>query len=157
MKNQIKPVLILSLVILLSSCGKDEPIPDKSIGEWQVYSITDVSGKTTIWEELKASLIDLIPGYSCMEFTTTITAQIVSTKTVLPDVNSRVCLSPTISVYTWEKDSETGIYRYIQGNEVINYLITFSNGDNRMTWKDQTDGSTTIWDRVIDATLVSSE
>lgn len=151
-------VLTFTTLILFFSCSKeDEPIPDKSIGEWQVYSISTSDGSVTIWEEIKASLVELIPEYSCMEFTASITEQIVSTKYVFIDQNSRGCLSPAISVYTWSIDSETGFYQYVQGNNVINYLISFSNGDNRMTWKDQTSGTTTVWDRVVTATAESTE
>jgi hypothetical protein len=154
----IASVLTFTTLILFFSCSKeDEPIPDKSIGEWQVYSISNSDGSVTIWEEIKASLVELIPEYSCMEFTASITEQIVSTKYVIIDQNSRGCLSPAISVYTWSIDSETGFYQYVQGNNVINYLISFSNGDNRMTWKDQTSGTTTVWDRVVTATAESTE
>ena len=151
-------VLTFTTLILFFSCSKeDEPIPDKSIGEWQVYSISNSDGSVTVWEEIKASLVELIPEYSCMEFTASITEQIVSTKYVIIDQNSRGCLSPAISVYTWSIDSETGFYQYVQGNNVINYLISFSNSDNRMTWKDQTSGTTTVWDRVVTATAESTE
>lgn len=151
-------VLTFTTLILFFSCSKeDEPIPDKSIGEWQVYSISNSDGSVTVWEEIKASLVELIPEYSCMEFTASITEQIVSTKYVIIDQNSRGCLSPAISVYTWSIDSETGFYQYVQGNNVINYLISFSNSDNRMTWKDQTSGTTTVWDRVFTATAESTE
>ena len=147
-----------TLKILFFSCSKeDEPIPDKSIGEWQVYSISNSDGSVTVWEEIKASLVELIPEYSCMEFTASITEQIVSTKYVIIDQNSRGCLSPAISVYTWSIDSETGFYQYVQGNNIINYLISFSNSDNRMTWKDQTSGTITVWDRVVTATAESTE
>ena len=59
--------------------------------------------------------------------------------------------------YTWSKDPETGIYQYIQGTNIINYAISFSNGDNRMTWKDQTNGASTVWDRVVDTNLETTE
>jgi hypothetical protein len=151
-------VLTFTTLILFFSCSKeDEPIPDKSIGEWQVYSISNSDGSVTVWEEIKASLVELIPEYSCMEFTASITEQIVSTKYVIIDQNSRGCLSPAISVYTWSIDSETGFYQYVQGNNIINYLISFSNSDNRMTWKDQTSGTITVWDRVVTATAETTE
>ncbi len=151
-------VLTFTTLILFFSCSKeDEPIPDKSIGEWQVYSISNSDGSVTVWEEIKASLVELIPEYSCMEFTASITEQIVSTKYVIIDQNSRGCLSPAISVYTWSIDSETGFYQYVQGNNVINYLISFSNSDNRMTWKDQTSGTITVWDRVVTAKAETTE
>lgn len=151
-------VLSFTTLTLFFSCSKeDDPIPDKSIGEWQVYSISNSDGSVTIWDELKATLVELIPEYSCMEFTATITEQIVSTTYVIIDQNSRGCLSPSISVYTWSINPETGLYEYAQGNNVINYMISFSNGDNRMTWKDQTSGTITIWDRVVAATAESTE
>ena len=111
----------------------------------------------TIWDELKATLVELIPEYSCMEFTATITEQIVSTTYIIIDQNSRGCLSPSISVYTWSINPETGLYEYVQGNNVINYMISFSNSDNRMTWKDQTSGTITIWDRIVVAPAESTE
>lgn len=149
--------LSLSFILLFLSCGEEEPLPDTSIGEWKVYSVTDESGITTIWEEVKTSLIDLIPEYSCMEFTATITSQIVSTKYVFVDVNSRGCLSPSISVFTWAKDPDTGLYNYTQGSNLVTYLISFSNNDNRMTWNDQTSGAITVWDRVVDESQESTE
>ncbi|MEK9566538.1 MAG: hypothetical protein VW125_05490 [Flavobacteriaceae bacterium] len=151
------PILALVGLITIFGCTKEEPLPDKSIGEWQVYSISDGSGAVTVWETIKADLVDLIPEYTCMEFTATVTEQIVSTKYVMIDKFSRGCLSPSISVYTWSIDPETGFYKYVQGTNVINYLISFSNGDNRMTWKDQTSGAVTIWDRVVEATAQSTE
>jgi len=58
-------------------------------------------------------------------------------------------LSPSIAVYTWKVNSETGLYEFTQGTNIVNYLITFSNNDNRMTWNDQTSGAITVWERVI--------
>ena len=127
------------------------------IGDWEVYSITDQGGETIIWDDLTSSLIELIPDYSCMEFTATATEQIVSTRYVFVDVNSRGCLSPAISVYTWQISPETGFYEFTQGTNVINYLVSFSNNDNRMTWNDQTSGAITIWDRVVTATAETTE
>ena len=151
-------VLVFASIALFLGCSKeDDPIPDKSIGEWQVYSISNSDGSVTIWDELKATVVELIPEYSCMEFTATITEQIVSTKYVIIDQNSRGCLSPAISVYTWSIDPETGFYQYVQGNNVINYMISFSNSDNRMTWRDQTSGTISVWDRVVAATAESTE
>jgi hypothetical protein len=148
----IKSVLLFSCFLIFNSCGKEEIIPDKSIGEWEIYSITDASGTTTVWEDIKGQLVGLIPEYSCMEFTATITDKIASTKYVFIDENSRGCLSPSISVFTWSIDPDTGFYKYVQGTNVINYLFSFSNNDNRMTWKDQTSGLVTIWDREVTTT-----
>ena len=127
------------------------------IGDWEVYSITDEAGETIIWDDLTSSLIELIPEYSCMEFTATATEQIVSTRYVFVDVNSRGCLSPAISVYTWQISPETGFYEFTQGTNVINYLVSFSNNDNRMTWNDQTSGAITVWDRIVTITTETTE
>ena len=156
-KNFTSVLVFASIAFFLGCSKEDDPIPDKSIGEWQVYSISNSDGSVTIWDELKATVVELIPEYSCMEFTATITEQIVSTKYVIIDQNSRGCLSPAISVYTWSIDPETGFYQYVQGNNVINYMISFSNSDNRMTWRDQTSGTITVWDRVVAATAESTE
>ena len=130
---------LIFIVSILVGCDSEEELPpDKLIGEWEVHSITDQGGETIIWDDLTGSLIELIPEYSCMEFTATVTEQIVSTRYVFVDVNSRGCLSPAISVYTWQVNSETGFYEFTQGTNVINYLVSFSNNDNRMTWNDQT-------------------
>ena len=144
---------LIFIVSILVGCNSEEELPpDKLIGEWEVHSITDQGGETIIWDDLTGSLIELIPEYSCMEFTATVTEQIVSTRYVFVDVNSRGCLSPAISVYTWQVNSETGFYEFTQGTNVINYLVSFSNNDNRMTWNDQTSGAITVWDRVVTTT-----
>ena len=148
----LSDTFVFSCFLIFNSCGKEEIISDKSIGEWEIYSITDASGTTTVWEDIKGQLDGLIPEYSCMEFTATITDKIASTKYVFIDENSRGCLSPSISVFTWSIDPDTGFYKYVQGTNVINYLFSFSNNDNRMTWKDQTSGAVTIWDREVTTT-----
>ena len=56
----------------------------------------------------------------------------------------------TVSL-TGKVDSETGYYQFSQGSNVISYLISFTNSDNRMTWVDQTSGDVTMWDRVVTA------
>tara|TARA_Y100000022_G_C13190039_1_gene347576 strand:- start:495 stop:977 length:483 start_codon:yes stop_codon:yes gene_type:complete len=160
MKTKIfkKPLSLFFAITILIGCNSEEELPpDKLIGNWEVYSITDENGETFIWSELRDSLIELIPEYSCLEFTATATDLIVSTKYVFIDVNSRGCLSPTLSVYTWEISPETGFYEFTQGNNVINYLVSFSNNDNRMTWNDQTSGAITVWDRVVTTTAETTE
>lgn len=149
--------LIFAITIIVGCNSEEELPPDKLIGEWEVHSITDQGGETIIWDDLTSSLIELIPEYSCMEFTASVTELIVSTTYVFVDVNSRGCLSPAISVYTWQFNSETGFYEFIQGNNVINYLVSFSNNDNRMTWNDQTSGAITVWDRVVTANAETTE
>ena len=149
--------LIFAITIIVGCNSEEELPPDKLIGEWEVHSITDQGGETIIWDDLTGSLIELIPEYSCMEFTATVTEQIVSTRYVFVDVNSRGCLSPAISVYTWQVNSETGFYEFTQGTNVINYLVSFSNNDNRMTWNDQTSGAITVWDRVVTTTAETTE
>lgn len=147
-----KYLLIFLSVYIFLSCGKDEIITDKSVGEWMLYSSTDKNGVKTIWDEFLANSIALIPQYSCMEYTATITDQMASIKVVLLDETSSGCLNASISVFTWAIDPETGFYNYTQGTSVTSYLFTYSNADNRMTWKDQTSGATTVWDRVVEAT-----
>ncbi len=152
------PLSLIFVIIILIGCNSEEDLPpDKLIGDWEVYSITDEAGETIIWDDLTSSLIELIPEYSCMEFTATATEQIVSTRYVFVDVNSRGCLSPAISVYTWQISPETGFYEFTQGTNVINYLVSFSNNDNRMTWNDQTSGAITIWDRIVTTTTETTE
>ena len=152
------PLSLIFVIIILIGCNSEEDLPpDKLIGDWEVYSITDEAGETIIWGDLTSSLIELIPEYSCMEFTATATEQIVSTRYVFVDVNSRGCLSPAISVYTWQISPETGFYEFTQGTNVINYLVSFSNNDNRMTWNDQTSGAITVWDRVVTTTTETTE
>ena len=148
-------LLFVFLLSIFLSCGTEEIPPDKLIGEWTVYSITDDEQTVIIWNDLKTSLADLIPEYSCLDFTATATAQLVTTRYVFVDVNSRGCLSPAIAAYTWLIDPETGFYQFTQGNNIINYSISFSNNDNRMTWIDQTSGTTTVWDRVVSVEVTS--
>ena len=85
-----------------------------------------------------------------MEFTTTATEQIITTRYVIIDQNTTGCKIPAISAYTWTKDPETGFYNFIQLNNVIEYSISFSNNNNRMEWVDQTSGDITIWDRKLE-------
>ena len=159
MKTKIfkTPLSLIFAITILVGCNSEELPPDKLIGDWEVYSITDENGETFIWSELRDSLTELIPEYSCLEFTATATEQIVSTRYVFVDVNSRGCLSPAISVYTWQVSPETGFYEFTQGTNVINYLVSFSNNDNRMTWNDQTSGAITVWDRVVTTTAETTE
>jgi hypothetical protein len=148
-------LLFVFLLSIFLSCGTEEIPPDKLIGEWTVYSITDDEQTVIIWNDLKTSLVDLIPEYSCLDFTASATAQLVTTRYTFVDVNSRGCLSPAIAAYTWLIDPETGFYQFTQGNNIINYSISFSNNDNRMTWIDRTSGTTTVWDRVVSVEVTS--
>jgi len=160
MKTKIfkKPLSLIFVIIILIGCNSEEELPpNKLIGEWEVYSITDEEGETIVWDDLTNSLIELIPEYACMEFTATATEQIVSTRYVFVDVNSRGCLSPAISVYTWQVSPETGFYEFTQGTNIINYLVSFSNNDNRMTWNDQTSGAITVWNRIVTTTTETTE
>ena len=36
---------------------------------------------------------------------------------------------------------------FTQGNNNVNYLISFSENNNRMTWVDQVSNTVTVWDR----------
>jgi hypothetical protein len=88
LNTSIKFSISILTILFFLSCSEEEVIPDKSIGEWQVYSITDAEGNLTVWNELKESLVGLISEYSCMDFTATITGSLVSTKYTIVDVNS---------------------------------------------------------------------
>ena len=114
-------LLFVFLLSIFLSCGTEEIPPDKLIGEWTVYSITDDEQTVIIWNDLKTSLVDLIPEYSCLDFTASATAQLVTTRYTFVDVNSRGCLSPAIAAYTWLIDTETGFYQFTQGNNIINW------------------------------------
>ena len=148
---------ILLIGTLFLSCSKEELPQDKLIGEWTIYSIAETEGETIIWKELEDKLVDLIPEYSCLDFTASATENLITTSYVFIDVNGRGCLSPVISVYTWQVDPESGIYSFIQGSNAIKYRITFSNSDNRMVWNDQASGAITIWDRVVTSNEDASE
>lgn len=151
-----KPILFLLSLVIVISCGKEEVLPpDNLIGEWNVYSISNNTDPVIIWDELKESAVDYNPAYSCMEFTTSATEQIVTTRYVFIDENSAGCRNPVISAYTWNIDPETGFYNFIQGNNIVEYAITFTNNDNRMTWIDQTSGDITVWDRQVSAATVA--
>lgn len=149
--------LLLTFVTFLQGCSKEEIPQDKLIGDWSVHSITDENGETIVWDELKADLVEIINEYSCLDFTANATVNLVSTTYTFIDNDSRGCLTPAINVYTWEVDPESGLYLFKQGNNIINYRITFSNGDNRMTWNDQTSGVITAWDRVVTGSEVATE
>ena len=151
-------IFLLSLIgILFLSCSKEEIPQDKLIGDWTIYSITDENNQTIVWNDLKADLVELIEEYSCLDFAASATANLVSTTYTFIDSDSRGCLTPALTVYTWEVDPESGLYLFTQGNNIINYRISFSNADNRMTWNDQTSGVITIWDRVVSATEEATE
>ena len=97
-KNFKTKLSLIFIATILVGCNSEEELPpDKLIGEWEVHSITDKGGETIIWDDLTGSLIELIPEYSCMEFT--VVTEIVSTRYVFVDVNSRGCLSQQC-VYT---------------------------------------------------------
>ena len=146
--NAHKITFFLFTLATIISCGKEEVLPpDNLIGQWNVYSITDTSGSVIVWDELVADLVNLIPTYSCMEFTASVTEQLVTTRYVLADENYTACKSPIVSAYTWLVDTDSGNYYFTQGNITNEYLISFSNSNNRMTWVDQTNGTITVWDR----------
>ena len=57
------------IFILILGCKKDEASPpDPILGNWQVYSISG-DGETIVWDELKETLVSLIPEYDCMAWT----------------------------------------------------------------------------------------
>jgi len=155
--SSILKVSLLTFILTFTNCSKEEIVPDKSIGEWSIYSISDENGTATIWEDIKSDLVELIPEYACMSFTASISEKIVTTIYEFIDINSRGCLSPSYAVYTWSIDPETGFYQYVQGSNVINYSISFSNNDTRMTWIDQKSGAITVWDKDVELVAESTE
>ena len=107
-----KPILFLLSLVIVISCGKEEVLPpDNLIGEWNVYSISNNTDPVIIWDELKASAVDLIPAYSCMEFTTSATEQIVTTRYVFIDENQilqdaeTLLFLPTLGILIQRLDS----------------------------------------------------
>jgi len=141
---------ILSLTLINVSCGKEEVIeaaPDNIIGSWRIYSVTDSNLQPIIWEELKSTLVELVPSYECFSFTCTASENAVTTIYTFINENSTGCLAPVTKTYSWSKDA-SGTYDFVLGTTVINYTITYSNDNNRMTWRDQLSGAISVWDRV---------
>jgi len=64
--SSILKVSLLTFLLTFTNCSKEEIVPDKSIGEWSIYSISDENGTATIWEDIKSDLVELIPEYACM-------------------------------------------------------------------------------------------
>ena len=136
--------LIFSLVL---GCKKDEASPpDPILGNWQVYSISG-DGETIVWDELKETLVSLIPEYDCMAWTVSITEELVTTNIVLPDYDSNSCDAAEVTIWTWERTKDSNEYTFTKGLiEVSIYNITVSG--NQMTWTDQFDGAITIWNKI---------
>ena len=132
---------------LLLGCKKDEASPpDPILGNWQVYSISG-DGETIVWDELKETLVSLIPEYDCMAWTVSITEELVTTNIVLPDYDSNSCDPAEVTIWTWERTKDSNEYTFTKGLiEVSIYNITVSG--NQMTWTDQFDGAITIWNKI---------
>jgi hypothetical protein len=143
-------ILAIALTFFLS-CGKEEatPIDNRIVGEWTIYSFTDEANATIIWDELEASLVDLIPEYSCLSYTLSVNAKLATESFVNIDVESRGCLSPALTIFTWAIDPETDLYDFTQGAKFITNLVTYSNNDNRMRWTNQKSGEVKVWDRIV--------
>jgi len=139
-----KTTYFILIFILLLGCKKEEVSPpDPILGNWQVYSIYG-AGETIVWNDLKATLVDLIPEYECMEWTVAITEEIVTTNIILPDYDSNGCEPAIVTVWTWERTKDSNEYTFTKGlTEVSIYNINVSG--SQMTWTDQFDGSITIW------------
>ena len=144
------PILAIALTFFLN-CGKEEatPIDNRIVGEWTIYSFTDEANATIIWDELKTSLVDLIPEYSCLSYTLSVNAKLATESFVNIDDESRGCLSPALTIFTWAIDPETDLYDFTQGAKFITNLVTYSNNDNRMRWTNQKSGEVKVWDRIV--------
>ena len=149
MIKKVSYISVISIVSFFLSCSKEEvPPPDKIIGDWVAYSITDNDGGVIVLNELRAQLVELVEGYSCLNFTATVNEKLVSTSFINIDENSNSCKTPSLTIYTWSIEEATGFYKFSQGTNIVTYLITFSNNDSRMTWVDQKSNAISIWDRV---------
>jgi hypothetical protein len=142
-----KTTYFILIFILLLGCKKEEVSPpDPILGNWEVKSVSG-AGETVIWNDLKATLVDLIPEYECMEWTVAITEEIVTTNIILPDYDSNGCESAEVTVWTWERTKDSNEYTFTKGLiEISIYNINVSG--SQMTWTDQFDGSITIWTKV---------
>lgn len=142
-----KAIYFILIFIFLLGCKKDEVSPpDPILGNWEVNSVSG-AGETIIWNDLKATLVSLIPEYECMEWTVAITEETVITNIVLPDYDSNGCDPAETTVWTWERTKDSNEYTFTKGLiEVSIYNINVSG--NQMTWTDQFDGSVTIWNKV---------
>ena len=142
-----KTTYFILIFILLLGCKKEEASPpDPILGNWEVKSVSG-AGETIIWNDLKATLVDLIPEYECMEWTVAITEEIVTTNIILPDYDTNGCEPAEVTVWTWERTKDSNEYTFTKGLiEVSIYNINVSG--SQMTWTDQFDGSITIWTKV---------
>jgi len=141
-----KTLFFLALILVLFvTCSKDT-LPDPIEGEWDVYSLTDSNGTTTVWEELYTNLVALVPGYSCMQYTASISETLVTTNYIFVDVTTTGCIDPIVFAYTWKKQSGDD-YVFSVGNDITTYSVTFSNNDRQMTWKNKATHETTTWNR----------
>ena len=151
-KTQFLKAFLLAITLtFFLSCGKEEatPIDNRIVGEWTNYSFTDEANATIIWNELETSLTDLIPEYSCFGYTLSVNAKLATESFVNVDIESRGCLSPSLTIFTWAIDPETDLYDFTQGALFITNLVTFSNNDNSMKWTNQKSGEVKVWDRIV--------
>ena len=150
MKTSLYTLSILALSLSLLTCQKEEVPDDPLLGEWQNVSTQDGEGNTIVWEEIKATLVELIPEYSCMAFTCSVNKNTVTVSYTGPNESSNSCKTPALSIYTWTAEGPN--YTFIQGTNVVKYTVSFSNGNNRMQWMDQTNNTLTVWDRIVTET-----
>ena len=114
-------------------------------GDWEIYSFTDETGQEVIWNELEASLTQLIPEYSCLSYVLEVnTRNFIETFTNV-DVESRGCLPPNITTFTYNVDGN--LYTFQQGDVTVANTILFSNNNNTMTWTNTTTNEVKIWNR----------
>jgi len=147
MKKHLSLGSLLFFALIILSCQKEEVPDDPLLGQWQNVSTQDDKGNTIVWEEIKSTLVALIPEYSCMDFTCSVNKNAVTVSYTGPNQNANSCNTPSLSIYTWSAEGSN--YTFIQGTNVVKYTISFSNNDNRMTWTDQTNNSVTVWDRIV--------
>ncbi|MFQ3340382.1 MAG: hypothetical protein ACI9TK_000032 [Flavobacteriaceae bacterium] len=146
-------LLTLSLIFFLS-CGKEELIPtdDRIVGEWTIYSYTDLNKAVIIWGDLKASIVALYPENSCFSFKLSVNAKLATETFVNFDENSGGCLNPSLNIFTWLIDPATDLYTFTRGEQYTTNVVSFSNNDNRITVINQLSGETRVWDRIVAGT-----
>ena len=145
MRTQFTKALLLFIGLIILSCQKEDEPNDPLLGNWENVSTTYTDGTTIVWEEIKADLIELIPGYSCMLYTCSVNKNTVTVSYTAPDTSTNSCKDTSLQIFTGVAEGTD--YTFVQGTNLIKYTITFSNNDNQMRWLDQTDNTITISNR----------
>lgn len=145
MKTLSTKALLLFIGLIMFSCQKEDEPNDPLLGNWENVSTIYPDGSTIVWEEIKADLIELIPGYSCMLYTCNVNKNTVTVSYTAPDTSTNSCKPTSLQIFTWVAEGSN--YTFVQGTNLVKYTITFSNNDNQMRWVDQTDNTVTVWSR----------